>query len=198
MPPGPALESAATALIALLDHWDARAASGLLANPIDASKLEHAFAKLSAAHGQCQVGSAVESDGKSRATFTLSCRERPPRADGLARRERPDRERDWASAALGSDAELRRIAHRQRSRAPKALIEPDIRPNLRDKSRVKGTEKAGRERSVISSRPRLLRGISRVRHEAATCGSSFRGTARRVARCLIATMSTYDRHGKGE
>jgi CubicO group peptidase (beta-lactamase class C family) len=77
MPPGPALASAATALIALFSRWDARAASALLASPVDASKLERAFAKLSAAHGQCQVEKALESDGKSRATFALSCRERP-------------------------------------------------------------------------------------------------------------------------
>ena len=77
MPPGSVLETAAAGMVALLDHWDARAASALLASSTDASKLERAFAKLSAAQGKCKLGGAMDSDGKSRATFALSCRERP-------------------------------------------------------------------------------------------------------------------------
>ena len=73
----PALERAATSLAALLEKWNSREASALLAPTVDPPKLEREFAKLSLIHGACKVQRALESDGKSRATFALSCKERP-------------------------------------------------------------------------------------------------------------------------
>ena len=77
MPPGAALERAAASLAALLEKWNSREASTLLAPTVDAPKLEREFAKLSLVHGACKIQRAVESDGKSRATFAVSCKERP-------------------------------------------------------------------------------------------------------------------------
>jgi hypothetical protein len=77
MPPSPALQRAATSLAALLENWSSRDASAVLALAADTPKLEREFAKLSLVHGACQIQHAVESDGKSRATFALSCKERP-------------------------------------------------------------------------------------------------------------------------
>jgi CubicO group peptidase (beta-lactamase class C family) len=77
MPPSPALQRAATSLAALLENWSSRDASTVLAAAGDTPKLEREFAKLSLVHGACKIQRAVESDGKSRATFAFSCKERP-------------------------------------------------------------------------------------------------------------------------
>jgi hypothetical protein len=77
MPPSPALQRAATSLAALLENWSSRDASTVLAATGDTPKLEREFAKLTLLHGACKIQRAVESDGKSRATFALSCKERP-------------------------------------------------------------------------------------------------------------------------
>jgi CubicO group peptidase (beta-lactamase class C family) len=77
VPPGPALERAAAALIDLFARWDARAASALLAKTVEGAKLERTFGALAILHGTCKLGVPVESDGKTRAIFALACRERP-------------------------------------------------------------------------------------------------------------------------
>lgn len=77
MPPSSELESAGAAMVKLLERWDAKVATERLAKPADAPQLERAFAQLVAAHGACKMDRAVESDGKKRAVFLLSCEQRP-------------------------------------------------------------------------------------------------------------------------
>ena len=77
LPPSSELASAADAMIKLLERWDTNAATQWLAKSEEVPKLERAFAQLALAHGPCKMDRVVESDGKKRATFLLSCQERP-------------------------------------------------------------------------------------------------------------------------
>jgi CubicO group peptidase (beta-lactamase class C family) len=77
LPPSAALESAADVMIKLLVRRDTEAAIQSMAKSEDAPKLERAFAKLSISHGLCKMDRVVESDGKKRATFLLSCEKQP-------------------------------------------------------------------------------------------------------------------------
>jgi len=77
MPPSADLESAGAAMIKLLESWDTPTATQWLGKAVEAPKLERTFAKLAVVHRACKMDRTVESDGKTRATFLLSCQERP-------------------------------------------------------------------------------------------------------------------------
>ena len=77
MPPERGLERAAAAALDLLRTWDPTTAHTLLADATDAPRVERAFARLSAVHGPCKMDRPVDGDGKTHATFLLSCREQP-------------------------------------------------------------------------------------------------------------------------
>jgi hypothetical protein len=77
LPPSRDLETAGASMLKLLEKWDTEAATQRLARAADVPALERAFAALAVAHGPCKMDRSVDSDGKTRAAFLLSCQERP-------------------------------------------------------------------------------------------------------------------------
>ena len=77
LPPSRDLENMGASMLKLLERWDTVSATQNLAKAGDVPALERAFAALAIAHGPCKMDRSVDSDGKTRATFLLSCQERP-------------------------------------------------------------------------------------------------------------------------
>ena len=73
LPPSPQLQQAAARAMALYVHWSTFSAAQLFAPEADTRKVQRAFDLANANQGSCKLGQAVKGDGKTKATFRLTC-----------------------------------------------------------------------------------------------------------------------------
>jgi CubicO group peptidase (beta-lactamase class C family) len=73
LPPSTQLQQAAARAMALYVHWSTFSASQVFAPEADTKKVQHAFDLANANQGACKLGEPLRGDGKTKATFRLSC-----------------------------------------------------------------------------------------------------------------------------
>ncbi|HEX4381818.1 MAG TPA: serine hydrolase, partial [Myxococcales bacterium] len=73
LPPNNQLQQDAARALALYVHWSEFSAAQLFAPEADTKKARRAFDLANANQGACKLGPSMKSDGKTKATFRLSC-----------------------------------------------------------------------------------------------------------------------------
>ena len=80
LPPDGRLGAAVSGVLGLASAWDEVKATALFAPGVDRANLRRQLAAMAALHGACRAGDPVEGDGRTRATVTLACEQRPVNA----------------------------------------------------------------------------------------------------------------------